>query len=588
MKEIKLNSILTALILIILSSVSRGSTDGRCSDYRAGQPNLYWGDLHIHTAYSLDAYAFGTKTATPIEAYAYAKGGSLVLPDGETRITQQRPLDFVSITDHAETFDFMYICTDPTQANRPLCQEFRYNSGTDAEGAGKAFWKFLMPVIGVKPPAKPALCSQPGVDCQAAAKAQWQRIQDQANDSNEECEFTALIGHEWSATPDNQHWHRNIIYANANVSEEAINYVDYPSPVKLWQALQDQCKSSDGCDVIAIPHNTNLSEGGGFDVETETIEQQQLRSTYERLIEIHQSKGNSECLSENWDDNNADCGFEMMHPLTASKQKEAPSTEQIQQAKRSYVRNILSRGLIAYQQSAELGLNPLQLGIIGSTDNHVAAPGSTEENNWKGDAWSGGDTFKQRRFKRMHYNPGGLVAVWADENTRSSIFDALKNRRSYGTSGTRIHLRFAATNQATTNNDFCAAGSNSLSTATPMGGSFNRVNGKAPKFVVIAAQDDLPLSHIEIIKGTLKKGEIIETVYSLKNDTAGFAHSCSSWTDPDFDAKQPAYWYTRVREVASPRWSKYLCEDLGNCNEHPEANQLIQERAWSSPIWYLP
>lgn len=572
-------------VALLLCETAVGATEEHCPGYVQDKLNLYWGDLHVHTAYSLDAYAFGT-TATPADAYAFAKGQELIMPDKTTRVALQRPLDFAAVTDHAETFDIMYLCTDPNYSTLPYCKDLRANSGTQATSSLNVFRSYLLPLIAGDKPARSPLCDEQGIDCDAAARAQWQRSQYYANEANNRCDFTAFIGNEWSATPNDQHWHRNLIFAGSAVTKDAIDYLRFPTPELMWQALEQQCKPEQGCDVIAIPHNTNFSEGGGFDVERDSDRQLALRAKYERLMEIHQSKGSSECLSENWDDYNADCGFEIAIAQSAKKRLNS-NPDYIQQMNRSYARNMLSRGLIS-QQKNETSLNPLQLGFIGSTDNHTATPGAADEGNWKGDAWSGGDAFKQRRFKRMDYNPGGLTAVWAEENTRQSLFEALKRRQVYGTSGTRIKLRFFASTTATT--DICnntGSADYASSQVIPMGASFN-AGKKQPILTVIAARDSAPLSTIEIIKGTLNNGDIVETVYSIYTNDKGFSHHCQSWSDPDYDPSQPAYWYTRVLEIPTPRWSKRLCEDMSNCGHYPDANRMIQERAWSSPIWHSP
>ena len=177
------------------------------------------------------------------------------------------------------------------------------------------------------------------------------------------------------------------------------------------------------------------------------------------------------------------------------------------------------------------------------------------------------------------------MALWSEENTRDSLFQALKRRETYATSGTRIKLRFSA--DTSPDADPCSSDYD-FGQATPMGGVMNSIVPSAPTFSVIAAKDDFPLSQIEIIKGTIKNGEIEETVYSLERNRAGFPQACKTWSDPDFDLSQPAYWYTRVLEIPSPRWSKTLCESLSSCKQNPDADQMIQERAWSSPVWYLP
>ena len=580
------NSLLEISLSIVLLTVwvsDAHSSEARCPEYKEGQLNLYWGDLHVHSAFSLDAYAFGT-TADPGDAFAFARGQELTLPDKSTRIKLQRPLDFAAVTDHAETFDVMYLCTDPEYRDGAYCEAIRARSGTDTKGARHVFVSYLLPLIAGNTPRSSPLCDSPGIDCGAASQSQWQRVQHYANRANSPCEFTAFIANEWSATPNDQHWHRNLIYSSDSVSRDAIDYIRFPTPEKLWQELEKQCKPEQGCDVLAIPHNTNLSEGGGFDVETSADQDLRLRAKYERLIEMFQSKGNSECLQENWDDYDSDCGFEILLPAGgADKAKLDPGY--LEQLNRSYARNILSRGLVAWRKDRERRINPLQMGFIGSTDDHVATPGAVAEDNWKGDAWGAGDKFKQRRFERMHYNPGGLVAVWSPENTRESLFASMHRREVYATSGTRIKLRFMTSTAADA--DLCSPNFD-MRQAVPMGGSFTGTEPAAPKFSVIAAQDSVPLAQIQVIKGTVKDGRIVETVYPLYEDRDGLPHACETWSDPDFEPSQPAYWYARVLEVPTPRWSKTLCESLSNCREVPGANRMIRERAWSSPIWYLP
>jgi hypothetical protein len=574
----------TCAVALSLCGAVYGSAAGRCSDYTAGDLNLYWGDLHVHTALSLDAYAYGT-TATPADAYAFARGGELTLGDKTTKIRLQRPLDFTAVTDHAETFDVMYLCTDPTFSKAPYCTDIRAKSGTETSGSSYVFRSYLLPLIAGETPKISPLCSQDGIDCDAASQLQWQRTQSYANEANSPCEFTAFIANEWSATPNNQHWHRNLIYSGTSVSRDAIDYLRYPSPEKMWAQLEKQCDPKTGCDVIAIPHNTNYSQGGGFDVETSDENSLRLRGKYERLIEIHQSKGNSECLAENWDDYDSDCGFETSFLNKNSEARARKDPAYLKQLNRSYTRNILSRGLLAYQRSGPDKLNPLQLGIIGSTDGHVASPGAVSEANWKGDAWGGGDLYEERRLQRLNFNPGGLVAVWSQENTRESLFQSLKRRETYATSGTRIKLRLTA--DLSPDSDPCGSDYD-FGQATAMGGVINSPVPSAPRFSVIAAKDVLPLSQIEIIKGSIKDGETVETVFTVERSSAGFPQACKTWSDPDFDPLQPAYWYTRVQEVPSPRWSKILCEKMSNCAQNPEADRMIQEQAWSSPIWYLP
>ncbi len=541
--------------------------------------NLYWGDLHVHSSYSLDAYAFGTKT-NPADAYAFAKGErSLPMPDG-TMVKQSRPLDFAAVTEHAETFDVMHICTQSHHGeNIEYCRKILDNAGTEAAQSLTVFRDVLLPILTKDPPQRAALCTQDGMDCEGAMRAHWQDIRQFSQDANEPCKFTAFMGYEWSSTPNAAHWHRNIIFRSAAVTARPVDYVRYPTPDLMWRALEEQCRIEEGCEALAIPHNTNYSEGGGFDVEKSDEVELLRRAKYERLIEIVQSKGTSECLLENWDEFGTDCGFEISL-LRQSKALLSKKPSLYKQFNRSFARNILSRGLQSYAASGEAKRNPLQMGFIGSTDSHTAMPGLTDEKAWKGDAWGGGGNFTARWLTRMDFNPGGLVAVWASQNTRADIFDALKNRHAYATSGTRIKLRFGKDPK-----NLCP--NQTFSAATPMGGSFHKSNG-APQFTLFAQKDVAPLSRIQIIKGALTGGEISEAVYTVYNADMGRGKDkiCTTWRDPDFDAASPAYYYMRVEEVATPRWSKYACAEI-DCTI-PNADRMIKERAWSSPIWYLP
>lgn len=552
-----------------------------CADYDEAY-NLYWGDLHVHTAYSMDAYIFGTK-ASPADTFSFAKGiTEQKMPDG-TAVRLERPLDFMAITDHAETFGLMHICTEPDHANyqSEYCQQLRGLSGTDARSSVAAFRQLFAPISrGQQAP----LCDREDLLCEIAAIDRWNNVQRAANTADAPCEFSAFLGYEWSATPNDAHWHRNIIFKNDAATEGLVDFLRFPTPERMWAELESQCRPEEGCEVLAIPHNTNLSEGGGFDVENATTQELRRRERYERLIEITQHKGTSECLNENWDDRNSDCGFEQA--LSAKMVRNLLETPSIREDyNRSFGRNILGRGLQSYATN-EAAINPLQIGFIGSTDNHSATPGLTEEAFWKGDSFGGGDVQRPRWLAGPgpSFSPGGLVGVWAKQNTRADIFDGLKDRHAYATSGTRISLKFAA---VTSGNDTETCNAKLLS-GSPMGSTLSKKRDEAPEFIIAATQDLVPLERIQIVKGSLKAGQVQEEVLTIKSLDEGFEGACESWSDPDFDPNEPAYWYTRVLEVPTPRWSKLLCEDLGNCSDFPSADIMISERAWSSPIWYLP
>ncbi|MDA8953165.1 DUF3604 domain-containing protein [Pseudomonadales bacterium] len=561
------------------TNISTKAKSGKCDYHQVGQKHLYWGDLHVHTAYSLDAYAFGT-LKTPAQAYAFARGDAMTLQDGSTA-QLDRPLDFAAVTDHAEWFDLLHICTGPQNFDDPYCERLRKDSSM--ENGSSLFVDYVIPTITQEAPQATPICIADPVKCVTAKKSQWQRVQDQANAANDPCNFTAQIGYEWSYTKSFSHSHRNIIFANDKVTQDAIDYIRHPTLSDLWTQLEQQCRAEDGCEALAIPHNTNMGDGMTFDVEADDERTLQLRSKYERLVEIHQEKGNSECLSPLKTDESADCNFEnYITNHSRPKAKLEFTDEQWTKMRGTYVRGLLMRGLASYQNSGKAQLNPLQMGIIGSTDNHAGTPGHVNEAAWQGAVFGLGDL--DRTMARSAFNPGGLVAVWAEENTRESIFAALKRREVYATSGPRISVRLSANTQG--ENLSCATEKNSLATVS-MGGDFNKALG-APTFRVHAQADQTPLQEMQLIKGQYKNGKYEESVMTIWQRSSAGSDICQIWQDQNFEPEAPAFWYARIKETPTPRWSANLCQKAGRCEEFAGADVMIQERAWTSPIWYLP
>ena len=565
----------TALLCMSALITTPAGAQETCPGYTPGNKSVFWGDLHVHSGYSLDAWGFGTAN-TPKDAYAFARGESITLPGGQ-KVALDRPLDFMAVTDHAEWFNLMYACSDPMWSNQPYCNTLT-EKNAPATGS-EVFREYVVPTITRAQPEQTELCTDDPEMCAAAQQGQWHRIQVQANQANDPCAFTSFVAFEWSATPDFSHNHRNVIFADENAVDDAIDYLRFPTPEALWRELDRQCKAEDGCDVIAIPHNTNMGDGKSFDVETENPEQLALRARYERLVEIHQEKGNSECLPA-FGATDEDCNFEII--LTRSSQPtlaEQYSEAEWERMRGSYVRRLLLRGLYAYDASGKERLNPLQLGIIGSTDTHAGTGGFVEEDAWPGSVFGGGSF--ERTMARRNWNPGGLVAVWAEQNTRSSIFAALKRREVYATSGPRMRVRIAADEKPLS----CDA--DIPERATPMGGT---LHGRAAgaHLLVQAQFDRNPLQRIEIIKGEYRDGELHETVTNIWQSTDGALDICATWQDEDFDRNTPAFWYARVLEAPSRRWSAHHCQREDRCDEYPDANVSIRERAWTSPIWHLP
>jgi hypothetical protein len=274
-----------------------------------------------------------------------------------------------------------------------------------------------------------------------------------------------------------------------------------------------------------------------------------------------------------------DCNFEILTANFARSHVGGPSDESPEavwrRTRSTYYRSLLTRGLVVLERS-ELARNPLMLGAIGSTDNHLGTPGKVAEDDYWGSMsmlWSD----DAERLANAGYNPGGLVAVWAEENTRAAVFDALQRREAYATSGPRISLRFGAAGKNVCESDTFALD-------TPMGGLAG--SPFDPRFAVMAARDSTGLVAVDIVKGEVRAGEVRETVHRVAQFDTPRDTVCLEWQDPDFDPAAPAYWYARVLQAPTPRWTRHLCSRMDECNEVADAT--ISERAWSSPVWFEP
>lgn len=542
-----------------VSSIATAET-ASCTPPDDAERRIYWGDLHTHTALSMDAYVLNT-TQTPEDAYVFAKGGPSTLHDGsEHRLA--RPLDFAAVTDHAEYFGLTQICINEPQ--RPYCQRL---AEAAAENSTRGFMEMFIPLLlrGDRN------CLVDDEACAVAEKSLWRRTIDAANAANDPCKFTAFVANEWTASPDNLHWHRNLIYANAQVPMRALNALDQPTQEELWKGLDTQCRESDGCDVLAIPHNSNIGMGGAFRTQGHTAETHALRGRFEKLVEIHQHKGSSECYSgSNLSDEACDFEFAIPIPLrNALAQKPRELTEEEhQQIASGYVRNALGKGLTLLDES---GVNPFRYGFVGATDSHSGRPGDVEEDSWGG-ALGQWDLTPEGRRRFLAYNPGGITGIWAEENTRESLFAALKRREVFATSGPRISMQFE---QSFAPNKRCELPGRA---AVRMGGTIaaaasTKKTRRMPTFTVRALKDKAALQRVDIIKLALLDGEIKQTVRSFGGDKAGQADWCIAWQDKSYNAAQPALWYARALETETVRW---------------DGEMKLRERAWSSPIWSFP
>ena len=606
--------------------------------------NAYFGDLHVHSTYSWDANANGTRTK-PDDAYRFAKGEEIDLPpyDATGRATQRlkidRPLDFTSVTDHAEFLGEVSLCADVESAvhDSELCRGFR-----EQQSAGTSARLMALPITSWNPQRDAETCGDDGHICRRRARTYWEDIQRAAErhyDRSAECSFTTFVGYEYTGLPNWSSYHRNVIFRNANVPELPVSYIEAPKEHMLWDRLQRDCLSGmDGCDVLAIPHNANLSNGTLLNPATpglQTLEEQaaraQLRRNMEPIVEIFQHKGNSECfsgISGILGEPDELCDFEQARrigPARVFRGREIPSTQDCGDgagvggvlnggcvSRHDFIRSSL---LVGLKEGERLGVNPFKYGIIASTDTHLSVPGAVSETEWKGHI--AGEAMLEMRLgpgvipSNLKGNPGGLAAVWAVENSRDALFDALKRRETFGTSGPRIEPRFFG--GWTYAAGLCGAADlveRAYTGGVPMGGDLPaKPEGlTAPSFVVTAVRDPLsaPLQRLQVIKGWISaQGEAHYKVYEVAGDPDngasvdmntgeavgdGYDSLCVVFTDPDFDADQPAYYYARAVENPTARWSFAQCVSLpeeqrpAGCDN--DAPKVIQELAWTSPIWY--
>ena len=534
--------------------------------------NAYFGDLHVHSSWSLDAWTFGHPMRNdPSVAYRYGRGDPILDADGNVRGRLAAPLDFMAVTDHDNWLGEVQFCQDPDAStyDLPVCREFR-------AGSVPAFFRLRR--TSLRNQRDPALCgdAEPGPDnrCDRGAAHQWLMVQDMADAYYEPGVFTTFTAFEFSAVHRaGGGWlHRNVFFRGEDVPAwGGAALARGHSPERLWEWMDAACTGD--CDVIAIPHNTNY--GGGVvlapnnaDGTPFTPEILERRARLEPLIEIHQVKGSSECaiglLTAD-----EDCNFEQVFEPCAPDQ--APADPERGTARctvaSDLVRNALRTGL---EVEAEHGINPFKYGLVGSTDDHRSMPGSAVEQTWQGDFFGeiGATTPGNPRN-----NPGGLAAVWAEENTRDAIFDALRRRETFATSGPRIRIRFfggwALPADLHTRPDLVEEGYRG---GVPMGSDLPAGGGGAPRFVVWATRDanSAALQKVQIVKGwDLPEG------------------GTAVWTDPDFDPARRAFYYVRVLENPTCRWTTWRALESGS--ELPDGvPPVIEERAWSSPIWYTP
>ena len=570
--------------------------------------NVYFGDLHIHTNISSDAYLFGNRLDMDT-AYRFAKGETgATLRTGEY-VEISRPLDFAALTDHAETFGRRQACESPGASDvaRAACDQLEVPSLIG--------FMQLRQRAEQRPPVRPMAVfnDNPKLERSYAAET-WQQVQMAANRHYEPGRFTTFAAYEYSpAMPDRGKNHRNIVFRGSDVPKYAVSSFDAISEIELWRQLEATCTAD--CQFLTIPHNMNKTWGLAFAGETidgvaYAEEDWKLRERNEPLVEMFQIKGSSEC-SMMFGAGDEECGFEQFLPPCAKGQETSclPTT--------SMARDGLRIGL---ELEDEIGVNPLEFGMVGSTDTHNSNPGDTEEWDYRG-ATSFASSPAARRMSPdnvtgiRNNNPGGLAAVWAPENTREALFDAMKRKEVYATSGTRIVLRMFAGFELPADIAETADLTAAYEHGTPMGGRLNAISagGNAVSLFVWATQDPIsaPLARIQIVKGWIENGESHEAVYDVAcggsalnpttakcapngatvdlsdcswDTTVGASDLKATWTDPDFDSAEDAFYYARVVQNPTCRWTTYDSLRLGLA-PLADSHTTVSEMAWGSPVW---
>ncbi len=605
-----------------------------CDSYEPLRMPLF-GDSHIHTTLSFDANVRGTRLGHEA-AYRFARGEPIGIQpyddqgDSLRIIELDRPLDWVAVSDHSEYMGTVVQCNDPARPaySHPQCELLRADPLD-------AFINFG--ALTSLPPARvsyPALCGQGGELCIESGLDVWDSIQEDAasfHDASPSCEFTAMLAYEWTSTPVTRNLHRNVIFKSEVVPGRAASYFEEKHVEDLWVSLRSECiDAGTGCDALTIPHNSNLAAGTFFepiDRNGEPIDASYAaeRAFMEPLFEIYQHKGDSECVPGQTISDEL-CGFEKLPyrnftDITLDRTAEPDP--------RDFLRSAYGEGM---RFEASLGANPFKHGIVASTDTHLAAPGHIAERGYAGHGNVGkGATATEFELGLVDYpanSGGGLAVVWAEENSREAIFNAMRRKEAYGTSGTRIVVRFfggwSYPDDMCEDVDFARVG---YGNGVPMGGDLAEPPSDGPPtFFLSAIQDPgtenspgTPLQRLQIVKGWLDEaGDYqvkVDEVDGNPNNgatvdlatcepdpgTGGFSSLCTTWTDPAFDPARPAYYYARVIENPVCRWTTWQCMDDGVDCEKPETvtegyeaccnddfPKTIQERAWTSPIWYSP
>ena len=583
----------------------------------ASARSAYFGDLHIHTANSFDAFNFGVR-ATADDAYRFAKGEVIDHPLGYPVRLRGGPLDFYGVSDHAEYLGAVPALANPGHplAEHPLADLIQSGDPSDAAEAFTTLGAVITQGIPV-----------PDLDATSVTRSAWQANIEAAERHNKPGEFTTFIAYEYTSTPGGANLHRNIIFSGSRVPNAPYGGDQSLNPEELWDWL-DTIRE-EGIEALAIPHNLNWSIGRMFEktdwagapIDSAYADQ---RARNEPLVEITQVKGTSEThplLSPNdeW------AGFEVWK-LSRTITNEDGTTSRVPGGTTgAYARDALRSGLDLERSS---GGNPYNFGFIGSSDGHDASSPVEEDQYFgklglfDGSAEARGSVKKTvssaLNVDTIEWGASGLAGVWAEENTRASIYEALRRKETFATSGPRIQVRFFAgydfTSEINTLADAVAQG---YAGGVPMGGELIGRADQAPRFLVWALRDprDSWLQRVQIVKGWIDEEGTHERVFDIacsdgltpdeqthrcpSNQASVDINDCSIsldkgdvelkkvWVDPTFDSKVRSFYYMRALQNPTCRWSTW---DAVRAGVAPSSRvpATIQERAWSSPIWYQP
>ncbi len=603
-------ALISLFLLVFSTSQGRLLAAGSTAGFNPLK-NAYFGDLHIHTRFSFDAFIFKTRNS-PDDAYRYAKGEQIMHAAGYPIKLKGPPLDFMAVTDHAEYMGIVQEMDDPKHplGKLPLSEKLRSPIHRVSLTVFRSVGEGL--VTGVPNPEIYKL---------DIIRSTWQRVIESADRHYQPGKFTTLYGYEFTSSPGFT-FHRNVIFRSDKAPDLPFSALMSTNPEDLWQWLDK--KRAEGIMALAIPHNSNLSDGNAFDYAQENWSGDPFDSTYaeqrmrnEPLVEITQVKGTSDT-----------------HPLLSPNDEwadfEINQHSKLDSISGSYVREAYLTGLTLQETK---GFNPYRFGLIGSSDTHNAGAGYCEFSFFgkigvfDGTPQRRGSVPRQNRKawdtyvadpRYAKWGASGLAGVWAEENTRDSIFRALRRKETFATSGPRIRVRlFAGYDYESSLIESTALVTTAYQKGVPMGSDLKANGNRRPRFLAWAVRDPNGgrLQRLQMIKGWFKDGKAHEQVFDIacsdgrkpdvkthrcpNNGATVDLEDCSFstdkgdtelrtlWDDPTFTAGQRAIYYLRVLENPTCRWSTWDAL-RAKVPPNPRLKKTIQERAWSSPIWYIP